>query len=93
MNDSTRSPTSTAIPPGRGGLWKNTPATANALVKDGAVVGYEITNGGAGYTTPPVVSVPGINGLVAPKVELTFGKELDHNGAVSAIRLPSDKTQ
>ena len=29
-------------PPGRGGLWKTKPAAANALVKNGAVIGYEI---------------------------------------------------
>ena len=40
-------------PPGRGGLWKVTPAVANALVKNGAVTGYEIVSGGAGYTVPP----------------------------------------
>ena len=74
-------------PPGRGGLWKHAPATANALVKDGAVVGYELTSGGAGYTTPPVASVPGIPGA-APKVEITFGKDLERNGAVSAILIP-----
>ena len=34
-------------PPGRGGLWKNKPASANALVKNGAVIGYEITSGGS----------------------------------------------
>ena len=79
-------------PPGRGGLWKNTPATANALVKNGAVIGYEITNGGAGYTTPPVVSVPGINGP-APRVEIRFGKDMEHNGAVSAIQLSQEKGQ
>ena len=64
-------------PPGRGNLWKTTPATANALVKNGAVIGYEIISGGAGYSTPPSVSVA--------KVEITFGKDFETNGAVSAI--------
>ena len=71
-------------PPGRGNLWKTQPATANALVKNGAVTGYEITGGGYGYTMPPTVSVPGIAGAAA-KVELTFGKDMEANGAVSAI--------
>lgn len=78
-------------PPGRGGLWKNTPASANALVKDGVVVGYEVTDGGAGYTTAPTVSVPGIKATVAPTVEIRFGKDLPSNGVVSALRLPSTK--
>ncbi len=71
-------------PPGRGNLWKVTPATANALVKNGAVIGYEITGGGAGYSTPPSVSVAGFAGAAA-KVELAFGKDFETNGAVSAI--------
>ena len=71
-------------PPGRGGLWKNKAATANALVKDGAVVGYEITSGGSGYTSPPTVTVPNLPAAAA-KVELAFGKDLDRNGTVVAI--------
>jgi hypothetical protein len=77
-------------PPGRGNVWRNTPATANALVKDGVVIGYEITAGGAGYTTPPTVSVPNITGAMA-KVEISFGKEMETNGAVSAITVVDEK--
>ena len=71
-------------PPGRGGLWKVTPAVANALVKDGVVTGYEIVSGGAGYSSAPTVSVPDAKGP-APKVDIAFGKDLKTNGAVSAI--------
>ena len=71
-------------PPGRGNLWKVTPAVANALVKDGVVTGYEIVSGGAGYSSAPTVSVPNAKGL-APKVEIAFGNDLKTNGAVSAI--------
>ncbi len=73
-------------PPGRGGLWKVTPAVANALVKDGVVTGYEIVSGGAGYSSAPTVSVPNTK-CSAPKVEIVFGKDLKTNGAVSAIAL------
>lgn len=71
-------------PPGRGGLWKVQPAAANALVKNGAVIGYEITSGGSGYTTPPTVSVPDVKSAPA-KVEISYSKEMESNGAVSAI--------
>jgi hypothetical protein len=77
-------------PPGRGNIWKNKPASADALVKDGAVIGYEITDGGFGYTTPPTVSVPNISGAVA-KVEISFGKDMKANGAVSAITVSEKK--
>jgi hypothetical protein len=77
-------------PPGRGHIWKNKPATANALVKDGAIIGYEITEGGFGYTTAPTVSVPNFPNAVA-KVEITFGKDMQTNGAVKGITIPEDK--
>ncbi|MGC4015004.1 MAG: hypothetical protein QM755_10900 [Luteolibacter sp.] len=70
-------------PPGPGGLWKTTPATANALVKEGKVIGFEITSGGAGYSTPPAITVPGMK--VEAAVSLSFRQELASNGSVKAI--------
>ena len=77
-------------PPGSKSLWKNQPATASALVKDGAVIGYELTSGGSGYTTPPTVSVPDIKGATT-KVELSFSKDFETNSAVSAITVEREK--
>lgn len=68
----------------KGGIWKHQEAKANALVKAGAVVGYEIVSGGYGYTTPPSVSVPGVK-TAATNVQLAFGSNFTANGAVSAI--------
>ena len=73
-------------PPGARTLWKHKDAEANALVKNGAVVGFEIVIGGYGYTTPPAVTVPGMKGP-APKVELAFGKDFEKNGSVAKITL------
>lgn len=70
--------------PQKGELWTHKDATADALIKDGAVIGYEITSPGAGYSTPPTVSVPGIKDVSA-KVALVFGQTLESNGSVSAI--------
>jgi hypothetical protein len=69
-----------------GEMWRTKPAAANALVKNGAVVGFEITDGGSGYTTPPAVSVPGVNGPSAA-AQLSFGKNFATNGSISAITL------
>jgi hypothetical protein len=77
-------------PPGRGSVWKSKPASANALVKNGAVIGFEITGGGAGYSSVPVVAVPGFDGVSA-KVDIAFGENLDTNGAVTAITLAGGK--
>jgi len=73
-------------PPGRNSIWTNKSAVANALVKDGAVIGYEIVNGGSGYTSTPTVSVPNIKGATA-KVEISYGKVMENNGSVSAITI------
>jgi len=74
----------------RGEMWRTKPAAADALVKDGAIIGYEITSGGSGYSSVPTVSVPGINGATA-RVELSYGKDFATNGAVSAITSSQDK--
>ena len=47
-----------------------------------------VTKGGAGYSSPPTVSVPGFD--VSTKVELSFGKKLESNGAVKVIKLAAD---
>ncbi len=70
--------------PQKGELWTHKDATANALIKGGAVISYEITSPGSGYSTPPAVSIPGIKDASA-KVELVFGQTLESNGSVSAI--------
>ena len=71
-------------PPGSRSFWKNRAAQANAVVQGSTVVGFELTDGGYGYTTPPTVSVPGVQGVDA-KVELSFSKSLEANGAVSRL--------
>lgn len=76
---------------GRGELWPTKPAAAFALVKDGVVTGYEITNGGSGYSSPPTVSVPGVKGSAA-EVHVSFDKLFEKNGAVSAITAARGKS-
>ncbi len=76
----------------KGEMWPTKPAVAYALVKDGKVTGYEVESGGAGYSSPPTLTIPGIKNTKA-KVELSFGKDLDHNGAVSSIVLPEEKAK
>jgi hypothetical protein len=73
-------------PPGRGEMWKNQPAEAYALVANGKVTGFVVTNAGAGYSSPPTVKVPGFEG-VAASTELGFGKDFAKNGSVTAITL------
>ncbi|MDR3406860.1 MAG: hypothetical protein P4L99_30525 [Chthoniobacter sp.] len=65
-------------------MWPTAPAVANALVQNGVVTGYEIVSGGFGYSSPPTVSVPNVKTAPA-KVELSFTKDFETNGAVSKI--------
>jgi hypothetical protein len=72
--------------PGRDELWRHQSAVANALVKDGAVIAFEVVSSGSGYSSPPTVTVPGIKtGEV--KVTLSYGRDLKKNGSVSTIAL------
>jgi hypothetical protein len=73
-------------------MWKHKDAAANALIKGGAIVGYEITNGGSGYSSAPAVSVPG-HPEAAAQAEVTFGNNLETNGAVSAITPAKTKSK
>jgi hypothetical protein len=78
--------------PGRGELWTVRPAVAVALVKGEKVVGYEIKDGGSGYSSPPEVSVPNIKNARS-KVKLSFGKDLEKNGSVSTITVVTGKAK
>jgi hypothetical protein len=48
------------------------------------VTGVVVTDGGAGYSSPPEISIPG-HPEVKLKGELVFGKDLARNGAISSI--------
>jgi hypothetical protein len=67
----------------RGEMWPTRPAQAYAEVKDGKIVKFVVTKGGAGYSSPPTATVPGFDATT--KVELSFGKKLENNGSVKAI--------
>ncbi|MCB9949831.1 MAG: hypothetical protein H6824_02485 [Planctomycetaceae bacterium] len=70
--------------PSRGEMWPTRPAKAVAIVENGVVTNFEITDGGSGYSSPPVVRVPDVDNATF-EVQLSFGKQLDKNGSVTAI--------
>ncbi|HEV7402782.1 MAG TPA: hypothetical protein VGO11_07655 [Chthoniobacteraceae bacterium] len=72
-------------PPGPGGRWKTKDASANALVKDGKIVGFEVVDHGSGYTSEPTVTVPGVDAPASFKVKLAYTKEFDTNGSIQSI--------
>ncbi len=76
----------------RGELWTHKEAKANAIVRDGKILSYEIIDPGAGYSSPPQVTVEGIKDVPAV-VELAYGKNLKTNGSITAIKLPSPNSR
>lgn len=69
---------------GRGETWPTTSAKAVAIIENGKVARFEITEGGAGYSSPPRVAVPGFPHLRV-KVTVSYGKDFKTNGGVTAI--------
>jgi hypothetical protein len=74
----------------RGQMWRNTPATATATVRDGAVVAITITNPGSGYSSAPTISVPGTREFNAA-VTLAFGTDFKKNGSIAGITVGDAK--
>jgi hypothetical protein len=74
----------------RGELWPTKAARGYALVENGKITGFVITNGGSGYSSPPSVSAAKM-GCLSAKVELSFSKTFEKNGSVSAVTIASDR--
>ncbi len=66
-------------------LWTHREAVAHAVVKDGKVR-VVVTDAGAGYSTPPKVTVKGMAG-VELVVTLLFDKDLKKNGSIKSIEV------
>jgi hypothetical protein len=67
-----------------GQVWPRSPAAATATVVNGVVTGFNITNVGAGYSSPPAVSIPGVSG-VSVRATLAFGANFSTNGSIAAL--------
>jgi hypothetical protein len=73
--------------PGSGQRWPTKSARIQAVVQNGIVTSFEITDGGSGYTSQPTLFVPGHR--VPPlQVDLFFGKDLSKNGSISSVTFP-----
>ena len=72
--------------PGRGNLWRNKPAVLEAVANNGVITGFKIVDAGAGYSSPPTITVGGHRELKT-KVTLLFSKDLTTNGSISKIEI------
>jgi hypothetical protein len=68
----------------KGEMWKTVPAEAYATVSNGVVTGFTITNPGSGYSSPPAISLKGMDDphVVAT---LAFDADFAKNGSVREI--------
>ena len=71
-------------------VWRNTPASAYATIRNGAVVGFTITNAGSGYSSAPHVSVPEMPGLRVGAT-LSFGTDFATNGCIKELAIAEEK--
>jgi hypothetical protein len=67
-----------------GQMWAHTSATATAIVANGTVTAVKVTNGGAGYTSAPTITLS--NGQPATAT-LEYGKDAATNGSITTITL------
>ena len=67
-------------------LWKHAEAKAHAVVEGGKVTKVVVDEAGAGYTTPPKVTVKGFE-KAEFVVTLNFEKDLKKNGGVKSVEL------
>lgn len=65
-------------------LWRHTSAEGYATVRKGVITAVTLTNPGAGYSSGPIIQVPGFNDARF-KVTLSFGPDLPTNGAIKEI--------
>jgi hypothetical protein len=70
--------------PQRGELWKTTPAQGHALIEDGRVNKLVIIEPGSGYSSPPKVSIKGMEGIPL-KATLRFDKDFRKNGSIQSV--------
>jgi hypothetical protein len=73
-------------PPGAEHSWTQRPAQARALIRNGKISRFVITDAGAGYSSPPSIAVPQLPNVRA-KCELSFVKDLQKNGEIGNIKL------
>jgi len=70
--------------PGKGSVWKTTPAKAYAVLEDGKVKQIIVTDPGSGYSSAPIATVQGMEKL-SLKVTIQFNKEFKKNGSIQSI--------
>jgi hypothetical protein len=69
-----------------GELWTRKAATAQAVLRGGKVVSVKLLSAGAGYSSTPKVTVPGVPDAVV-KATVGHGTDMSANGGVTALKV------
>ena len=69
-----------------GEVWRQTAATARAVVRNGKVVAVRIVRAGAGYSSTPRVTLIGYP-KVRVRATVAYGTDLATNGRISKVTL------
>jgi hypothetical protein len=67
-----------------GELWRHTPAAGYAVIDHGKVTGITITDPGSGYSSPPAVTISGMDGAQLT-AQLHFDTDFQKNGSIGKI--------
>ncbi len=77
--------------PQEGELWPTKPAEGYAVVSDGKVKKLVVTEAGSGYSSPPKVTIKGMESATL-EATLHFDKDFKTNGAVEAVKVADAPT-
>ena len=77
--------------PQNGELWTNKPAKAHAVVEEGKIKKIVVTEPGAGYSSPPKVSVKGFE-KDPLEAKVKFETDLKKNGGIESIEVAHEKS-
>jgi hypothetical protein len=75
-----------------GELWRHADAAAYATMRNGEVVSVTITDPGSGYSSPPRISIAGID-QAKMKAVLSFGTDMAKNGSIKEVKLVQPSEQ
>jgi len=78
--------------PGGIDLWRHRNAVVAVKIDAGQVVGFDVIDAGAGYTSVPKIFVPG-HPNVTTDVKLAFGKDLATNGRIASVTVITPSSQ
>jgi hypothetical protein len=76
--------------PQEGELWPTKPAKAYAVVEEGKIKKVVVTEPGAGYSSPPKVTVKGFE-KVRLEAKVKFETDLKKNGGIDSIDVAKEK--